>query len=230
MPDGGASENDPFADWLRRARDLFASADRPDDLWSACEGLFEEWRAVAESIAGQDGARAFDPGLWTSAGIDPEMDAWWAAGPADPVSEALTATGEWLAWSAAMERLRAAVAPAWFAAFRRFCEIAAEGHAPVGDWAALTRLWADLAERELASARRSDAWLSAQRDLVRAGAALRDHARRTVEQIAKPFGLPTRSELDRIHDALAEMRTEQRRLRRDLAEARAEIARLRSRP
>lgn len=209
---------------------MFQAAGGGGASWPECESLFADWQQVAESLAGPEGARPFDPGFWTSAGIDPEMDAWWAGQPTDPVSEALKATEEWLAWWRALERLRAAVAPAWLAAFRTFCEALAEDRAPKGDWRSLTHFWVEIAERELALARRSEPWLAAQRDLIRAGAALRDRARMTVEQIARPFGLPTRSELDRIHSALGEMRAEQRRLRRELAEARAEIARLRPDP
>ncbi|MEM7497850.1 MAG: poly(R)-hydroxyalkanoic acid synthase subunit PhaE [Pseudomonadota bacterium] len=154
--------------------------------------------------------------------------------------------GEWIRFMAALEQFRAIVAEGWLRAFRSFAErLAADEDAPeaatvaddaaggaagntAGDdapgqgagaaaWDRLMAHWRAAADAEVARLQSSEAYLSAQRDLLDTGLALRASLRARAEGLAEFLGLPTRAELDDVHESLHALRREIRSLRRDMA-------------
>ena len=77
-------------------------------------------------------------------------------------------------------------------------------------------LWAEIGNRLMLEAQRSEAFLSSQRAMIRASTELHLAQSELSEHIGKQFGLPTRSEVDDLHRSMTEMRRELRRTRREL--------------
>ena len=229
----GAEGTDFFRLWLESNRALFETGAGP--LWPKCEGLFREWARFAEAFAGAHAERAgradaspFDPAGWLrSEGGGGMADLLrWLEGPdlPRPLGEharAMQGTREWLAYLTAAEQMKGVLAEGWLGAFRAFAAAAAEeddAARAVGagrpDWDRLKAIWHDCAAQRLAETYRAPAFLAAQRDLVRAETDLRRSMRERVEAVAEELGLPTRAELDDIHESLHALSREMRRRRR----------------
>ena len=243
MSDRGTADQDLFQIWLASSRTFFATesmtAPMPDALKEQCEGLFAAWsrfaRVYAEASGGAQGEAKggatggpFDPVGWLdAAGGGGFGDLWrWfgAAQGADPWREerdTLTASRQWLAYTAALERYRAVMGAAWLAAFKRFTEELTQDRGPrdsgtsdgLPTWEAIQARWQEAAGAELAAAQRAEDFLAAQRDLIRARLDCSALLRERIERIAGMLGLPARAELDDLHQAVHDLKRELRALR-----------------
>jgi hypothetical protein len=229
MSDRGTAGQDLFQIWLASSRTFFGAepmtAPMTDSLKEKCEGLFATWNRFARTYAeaGAQGSATggpFDPAGWLDAAGGSDLWRWFGASDsADPWREerdALTASGQWLAYTAALERYRAVMGAAWLAAFKRFAEGMAQDSEP-GDplpaWEAIQARWQEAAGAELAAAQRAEDFLAAQRDLIRARLDCSALLRGRIERIAGILGLPTRTELDDLHQTVHDLKRELRALR-----------------
>jgi hypothetical protein len=243
MSDRGTADQDLFQIWLASSRDFFTAdysadpmnaAPMTESLKQKCEGLFASWNQIAQTYA-KAGAKAgvtggpFDPVGWLdAAGGGGFGDLWqWFGDPGaaetgpNPWREqrdALTASQEWLAYTAALERYRAVMGAAWLNAFKRFAEELARDSGPdtsdgLPGWEVIQVCWQQAAGIELAAAQRSDDFLAAQRDLIRARLDCSALLRGQVEEMAKMLGLPTRAEVDELHQTLHGLKREVRALK-----------------
>ena len=80
-------------------------------------------------------------------------------------------------------------------------------------WDTIQSRWQTAAEAELAAAQRSGDFLAAQRDLIRTRLDCSALLRGRVERIAGMLGMPTRAEVDGLHQTLHGLKRELRRLR-----------------
>jgi hypothetical protein len=76
------------------------------------------------------------------------------------------------------------------------------------------KIWLDIANETLMKSHRSTAFLEAQRQLLRAGMDFLLAERTLVEQLVEPAGLPTRSELDELHNTVQTLKRRVRALER----------------
>lgn len=234
MTDRATGDGDPFGVWLEASRSALSAAPMSESLRARCEALFSAWSRFAETYAEAAGTRGsmpdgpapgatggpFDPLAWmdaASGGGFGDLWRWFDAGGGwQAEREAILGSREWGAYAVALGRYQAVMAEAWLAAFRRFSEGLAREH-PAGEttaeppsWQSLRARWQEAADRELAQAMRSDAFLAAQRDLVRARLDCAALIRRRLEGLTEAFGLPTRSEVDalagRVQDLSREVR------------------------
>jgi hypothetical protein len=218
-----------------------------EPLKQKCEELFAAWRRFSEAYSGARDAASggpggdhaggaaddlsggpFDPVGWLdTAGSGGFGDLWrWFGGPADAdpwraQRDALRASREWLAYGAALERYRAVMGAAWLQAFKRFSEdmaAARNASANLPDWQTIQTCWEDAASAELAAAQRSDDFLAAQRDLIRTRLDCSALLRGQAERLAEALGLPTRAELDALHQTVHNLNRELRTLRARLDE------------
>jgi len=241
MSDRETADQDLFQIWLASSRTFFASkpmtAPMPDALKQQCEGLFAAWSRFARVYAEASGAQGeatggpFDPAGWLdAAGGGGFGDLWRWFGAAQGADlwrderDALTASPQWLAYTAALERYRAVMGAAWLSAFKRFAEGLAQDHGPEGhdpgdgfpDWETIQAHWQKAAGAELAAAQRAEDFLAAQRDLIRARLDCSALLRGRIERIAEMLGLPTRTELDDLHQTVHGLKRELRALRERL--------------
>ncbi len=233
MSDRGTADQDLFQIWLASSRTFFAAepmtAPMTDSLKEKCEGLFAAWNRFARTYAeagvqgsaqGNATGGPFDPAGWLDAAGGDDLWRWFGgAAGADPWREerdALTASPQWLAYTAALERTRALMSAAWLNAFKRFTEELAQDREPgdaLPDWGAIQAHWQKAAGAELAAAQRAEDFLAAQRDLIRARLDCSALLRGRIERIAGMLGLPTRAELDDLHQTVHGLKRELRALR-----------------
>jgi hypothetical protein len=235
MSDSGTADKGLFNIWLESSRTFFDAdssiAPMSESLKEKCAGLFAAWNRFAQTYAlasaGVVQGGPFDPVGWLdTAGGSGFGDLWSWFGVADATEfwraerDAISASKQWLAYTTALERYRAVMAAAWLKAFKRFTEEMARDpglHAPTEnghpDWEVIQTRWQQAAEAELATAQRSEDFLAAQRDLIRARLDCSALLRERTERIADILGLPTRAEVDDLHETMHSLKRELRALR-----------------
>ena len=234
MADRGTADQDLFQIWLTSSRAFLATEQMTVSLQERCEGLFAAWSRFAQACAeaaggaqgdadGGAGGGPFNPAGWLDAAGGDDLLRWFGdgegAGPWREQREALTASPQWLAYTAALERTRAVMSAAWLNAFSRFTEEMARDHQPgdaIPTWETIQTCWQEAADAELAAAQRAEDFLAAQRDLIRARLDCSALLRGRVEQIAGMLGLPTRAEIDELHQTMHGLKRELRALRKRL--------------
>src|SRR5215213_1702172 len=82
-------------------------------------------------------------------------------------------------------------------------------------------LWVETANEALLETQRSEAFLTTQRDLLKASTDLRLAQQELAEFYSEMFGYPTRTELDDVHRTVTELRRELRALKRESRTPRA---------
>lgn len=238
MSEDRTGEQDLFRQWRKMSQGFLDGGEVAAPLRERCEALFAAWGRFARTWADAAGAKSagagaipgqpggpFDPASWIDAGgAGGWGDLWrWfgAAGDGDfwqAERDLLRASAEWTAYVQALERYKAVMAAAWLKAFGRFAEglSGAPGGPPadaIPDWPAMQARWQAAADAELAAAQRSDEFLDAQRELIRARLACAALLRDRIEGLARILGLPTRVELDALHETVHRMGRELRALR-----------------
>ena len=110
------------------------------------------------------------------------------------------------------------VLEAWMKAAGAFAKLLNE-RADKGDalesWREVLALWVETANEVLLETQRSEAFLSTQRDLVKASSELRLAQQDLAEFYSEMFGYPTRTELDDVHRTVTELRRELRAFKRE---------------
>jgi poly[(R)-3-hydroxyalkanoate] polymerase subunit PhaE len=226
MSDRGETEQDPFRRWQQSSRAFLDSASMSETLRERCTALFAAWSRFARTYAEASGAAGpaagggpFDPVGWMDAGGAAGFGDLWrwfgagdGAGPWSAEGATLRGSAEWARYALALDCYRGVMAAAWFAAYQRFAdELGKRKEAP--DWERIRQLWQLAADAELDRAQRSDAFLGAQREVIRARLALAALLRERTEQVASLLGLPTRSEVDELQETVHALRREIRALR-----------------
>ena len=226
-----------------KARQAFAQSwSTAQDLSTALARGLQAGSGSTQSdpVAAEMLAKIFDPRGWLS--VTNELD------------EALQrmAEGPRLADLWNVERKLAAVLTAWVALRRRSLEHnsvvlegwtnaagafarvlnerAERGEPPLESVRELLTLWGETANRVFLEMQRSDAFLSTQRELLKASTDLRLAQRSVAEFYSEMFGYPTRAELDDVHRAVTELRRELRIMKRSTGRHRSDQAGAPSKP
>jgi hypothetical protein len=224
MPEHETGGGSLFRQWQELSSGLLQSGEASAGLRARCEELFAAWGRFARTWSEAAGASSaqpggpFDPAGWMDAGGAAGFGDLWrwfgADSGADPWTaewQALRGSAEWLAYGRALERYNSVMAGAWLKAFGRFTAGLGTEGAP--DWTAMQARWQAAADAELAAAQGSEAFLDAQRELIRARLACTALLRARAESLAAILGLPTRVELDSLHEAVHRLGREVRDLR-----------------
>lgn len=120
------------------------------------------------------------------------------------------------AWTEVQQRMaayHAVVSVPWNRAFNRYSDSLKDSTAEEAkneDWRKQFNAWSSIANEELIKNQRSDAFLTAQRDLLRSTLDLRQKQQSIADQMAKLFGLPTQQDFDDLNRQLTEVRRELR--------------------
>jgi polyhydroxyalkanoate synthase subunit PhaE len=100
-------------------------------------------------------------------------------------------------------------------AFAKLLNARADKGEALESWRAVLALWVETANEVLLETQRSEAFLSTQRDLVKASSELRLAQQELAEFYSEMFGYPTRTELDDVHRTVTELRRELRAFKRE---------------
>ena len=206
-----------------------------EELWSEAQRQARDWVNVygasmglaggADGIVQETLQRMLDPGQLMFVGSDEVTQAIQklVEGPefADLGAikqQGLKTTQEWMALRDAKAAYRLVTAKAWGRAFQKFTEQMTENPSL---WKAEMRQtldrWLAVVNDELIKTQRTKEFLDAQSALLNAGVAYRLHERKTVEQWCEALSIPTRSELDELHQKVHELRREMRALKKATA-------------
>jgi hypothetical protein len=124
----------------------------------------------------------------------------------------------YLAVQSSARQYEGVVAQAWVEVNQRFASEVSKrftsGQTPLPAKDAL-KAWLDIANDTLMRTHRSTPFLEAQRQLLRAGMDFLLAERKLVEQLVEPAGLPTRSEIDELHQTVQTLKRRVRTLERD---------------
>jgi hypothetical protein len=78
--------------------------------------------------------------------------------------------------------------------------------------------WIETANAVMLETQRSDAFLTTQRESLKASTDLRLAQQEVAEYYSEMFGYPSRAELDDVHKTVTELRRELRALKREMRE------------
>jgi len=238
---------EPFIAKMREmARGAIAGGDasealtRAQSAWELCETQARDWVAAArhwfgpaaeasepEGIAAETLRRMLDPNRFLYAGTDEINHAIQrlVEGPefADIGTlerQILKATKEWFALREASAAHRAVTAAAWSRAFETFSkEMLTRPPAMKDSARSVLDRWLAIANEELIRTQRTDAFLEAQRNLLRAGVDYRLKERELVELWCETHSMPTRTEVDDLHKTVHGLNRRVRDLEKRLAVA-----------
>jgi polyhydroxyalkanoate synthesis regulator phasin len=224
------SDQNPFAPlmqaWLDAQTKIMAHVRAPDgdDPWQAASQMTLDWAKSMQGHAGEPIPqkvlrRMMDPARFMYAGTDEMSRSLQQMFDGSDVAQidttALKSSSEWLALQAALGTYRMITASAWTRAFERFkSEVGTTpsvwqaGIEPVMDQ------WLDIADEELMKTQASDAYLEAQREVLRAGAAYKSQEQAALDAWLGARGLPTRAEIDALHETVAELKRDIRALKK----------------
>lgn len=79
------------------------------------------------------------------------------------------------------------------------------------------KVWLDISNQVLLETQRSEKFLTAQRQLLRAGLDFILVEREFIERLVEPIGLPTRSEIDEVHRNVHELKRQVKALQKTIA-------------
>ncbi|WP_457812973.1 poly(R)-hydroxyalkanoic acid synthase subunit PhaE [Sinorhizobium meliloti] len=122
------------------------------------------------------------------------MWAWMYLGPRMTAYQAIAS----MPWNKASERYRATLADT------------KEEEAKGFDWRKAFEAWGAIANEELISNFRSQDFLAAQRELLRAALNLRTRQQEMVDSVGKLYGVPTQQDFDELTRQITELRRELR--------------------
>src|SRR4051795_10308653 len=199
-------------------------------LWSSASDLSS---ALTKNLHGADQAnplmaamlaKVFDPRGWFSATneVDQTLQRM-AEGPQladlwNTERKFIAVFNAWVAMRRHSLEHNKVVLEAWMKAAGAFAKIlnarADKGEA-LESWRAVLALWVETANEVLLETQRSEAFLSTQRDLVKASSELRLAQQDLAEFYSEMFGYPTRTELDDVHRTVTELRRELRAFKRE---------------
>lgn len=225
----------PF--WQQIARNLSPTTEAElsagsEKIWEDARKQGKDWIKLfgtrtgdlsgAEGIALETLERMMDPGQFMFAGSDEinQTIQKLVEGPefsdmATLENQGLKASQEWVALREASAAYQMVTAKAWTRAFQTFSKDMAED---TEGWkagpTAITRRWLDVANEELIKTQRTKEFLSAQRNLLRAGVDYRLREREMVERWCETHSIPTRSEIDDLHKMVHTLRREVRDLKK----------------
>lgn len=213
-------------------------SDKTLEAWDRAQRLNDAWwQQFGQVVAPEEDGplrdvfqRIFDPGQLLFAGSD-EVNRTLQKLVEGPEladiglieREVLKATSEWVKLRKASAEYRSIVGAAWMRAFERFNR---ETTKTPSRWTegptALLRRWLDIANDELIATQRTEPFLKAQRDLLRAGIDYRLRQRELVETWCETHSVPTRSEVDDLHGYVHRLKREFRSLRKEVETLRDE--------
>src|SRR3954462_9460817 len=208
-------------------------------LWSSASELSA---ALTKNLHGADQAnplmaamlaKIFDPRGWFSATneVDQTLQRM-AEGPQladlwNTERKFIAVFNAWVAMRRHSLEHNKVVLEAWMKAAGAFAKIlnarADKGEA-LESWRAVLALWVETANEVLLETQRSEAFLSTQRDLVKASSELRLAQQDLAEFYSEMFGYPTRTELDDVHRTVTELRRELRAFKRERRASRPAVA------
>jgi hypothetical protein len=188
------------------------------DFWTEAARLFaaSAWPAAPSDAAAALVQNMCDPSRWLAGGEMEQVLARMAEGPrlADLWSwerRFARLAAAWLELRRVAMAHGAIVMEGWGEAGRRFAE-ALVARAGAVDARGALALWTETANRQLLETQRSEPFLTAQRAMIRATTELRLAQQDLVEELVRPYGVPTRTEVDDLHRSVTELRREVRRV------------------
>jgi len=224
MSTGGTAETERLRLWLEQ---MIAAWQGQAGAWTEAQEIYRAWSRYLDAWAGADAARRrgaspFDPAGWLcpeGAGGMADLLRWMEgpglAPPFHGMREGLAGWREWIVYSVAAEEMKAVVGQGWIAALRDFADELAQAseEAPQSLKDIETR-WNAHTAGAIAALYRSEDFLTAQADLIRAETALRLRLQREAAAASELLGMPSRREIDDLHASVQALRRELRAARR----------------
>ncbi|WP_018601291.1 poly(R)-hydroxyalkanoic acid synthase subunit PhaE [Mycobacterium sp. 155] len=126
---------------------------------------------------------------------------------------------QWLAVQKSTQEYELILAANWAETNTRYAAQMAERHRTGQgelDAKEALKVWLDISNQVLLETQRSEKFLAAQRQLLRDGLDFILVEREFIENLVKPIGLPTRSEIDEVHQNVHELKKQVKALQKTL--------------
>jgi len=236
----GAGDKASFQAFAPDTQGFEAARQDFSKLWSSASDLSS---ALTKNLHGADQAnplmaemlaKIFDPRGWFSATneVDQTLQRM-AEGPQladlwNTERKFMAVFNAWVAMRRHSLEHNKVVLEAWLraaGAFAKTLNERADRSEALESWREVLALWVETANEALLETQRSEAFLTTQRDLLKASTDLRLAQQELAEFYSEMFGYPTRTELDDVHKTVTELRRELRAFKRQSRTPRATVER-----
>ena len=201
------------ADWSGLRKSMAEASNRVFEAWSGSMAPFMLAR-MSEKASGE--VNDLSAAIERMAQGPQLADIW------DFDRKLALAFGAWIDLRARLASYSAVASAPWSEASRRFLEemskTKTDGTEAPG-WREVFGKWADISNQELIKNQRTDAFLSAQKELLQAGLQYRSRQNDVSDALSALFDIPTRRDLDEVTRQLTELRREVRALKRERQQA-----------
>lgn len=217
---------------VRESRNVWDEARKHAHDWMAAFAMPQGGAETDDGVARNVLAKMLDPEQFVYAGSDQinETIQKLVEGPefsdiGTLERQGLRATQEWLALQEASARYRAVTTRAWAQAFDKF---RGEGAGRAAEWSRdpgrAMKAWLEISNDVLIDTQRTEDFLAAQRDLLRAGVDYRIRVSTMTESWCASHSVPTRTEVDDLIAIVYDLRKRVRALERGGAQPAARRA------
>ena len=195
--------------WAALWQSFFESSKQMTDAWSGSMAPFMLARQL-EQPGGFGAGNEMSDAIEKMAQGPRLADAW------DIDRKMALVFGAWMEMRQKLASYNAVTAGPWAEASKRFLEAMSaatdNGKSSLPNWREAFSKWSEISNEELIRNQRSDAFLSAQRELLLAGLTLRSRQDDVAEAASAMFGVPSRKDFDEVTRQLTELRREVRAL------------------
>ena len=216
-----------FDAWLAAQSELLRSRPKESlnsgEAWESAVRSAEAWFADADTngdISRELMRKLLDPSPFLAVGGDAGQlfrdlaDSSTFSDLAKLDEKILRTSDEWVAFQSGCAVFREIAAKAWKRSFERFKrEVGADPEVWSGGLEVVTDKWLRIVDAELVNMQKSKAFLDAQQRVIRAGAEYKAKERDVVEAWCRAHSMPTRSEVDALHETVTHLKRELRKLK-----------------
>ena len=136
------------------------------------------------------------------------------------------ATDSWKQFLKENQQYHSVVMKSWVKAYEKFTELVKEQQQNDSDKLFSPRelidLWTTIADEELMGLHRSESFLAAQKDMIKASMEYRLHEKNIAEVLCESLHIPTRVEVDELHQSVTLLKRELRKTKQRLQALEAE--------
>lgn len=231
--------------WLDSGSEFAENIEKPESVtkaeehWSQCEQQYNSWMKTTENwfpsfssfksskddITAETVKRMLDPSNFLKSGLDEINHAFYKLVDGPEFADIgtferkfLKTSKDWVEMRNATAEYMAVTSEAWSETFEEYTKDITKN--PINDNDSPKELldrWLKIANIKLIETQRTERFLEAQRNLITSGTRYRLKQREFVESWCESVSIPTRTEVDDLHQTLYQLRREVRTLKRQLA-------------
>ena len=233
-------------EWIESTSQFSENAEKPQSVkqaeehWESCKEQYNSWMKTTENwfpsfsnfkssdsdITAETVKRMMDPSNFLKSGLDEINQAFYKLVDGPEFADIGTLERKFLKTSKVWAEMKKAGAEymqitsdAWAKTFEEYtADVNKNPFSDSDTPKEILERWLTIANKNLIEIQRTDEFLKAQRDLIRAGTQYRLKQREIVEAWCESISIPSRTEVDDLHQTVYQLKKELRSLKKQVTE------------